>query len=71
VAEREGFSAPLRRTSKTAVKSAFSARQVVCTGSMYRNRSLSSSGFGRMVNAFHHPAHRGSQTATGIHRLPA
>lgn len=28
-------------------------RWVVCTASMYRNRWLSSSGFGRMVNAFH------------------
>src|ERR1700691_3851278 len=36
-----------------------------------RDRRLSSSGFERMVNAFHHPAHQGSQTATGNNRLPA
>jgi hypothetical protein len=46
---REGFSAPRRSASKTAAKSAFSGqpRQVVCSGSMYRNRCLSSSGFRR------------------------
>jgi hypothetical protein len=56
VAEREGFSVPLRDPRKTALKSTFSGqpRQVVCTGILYRNRCLSSSGFGRMVNAFHH-----------------
>jgi hypothetical protein len=54
LAEREGFSAPLRDPRKTASKSTFSGqpRQAVCTGSMYRNRRLSSSGFERMVNAF-------------------
>jgi hypothetical protein len=31
---------------------------------------LSSSGFERMVNAFQHPAHRGSQTATRVNTLP-
>lgn len=36
-------------------------RRVACTDSMYRNRRPGSSGFLRMVNAFHHPAHRGSQ----------
>src|ERR1700682_5143636 len=39
LAEREGFSAPLRDPRKTEVRSTFSGQPtwVVCTGSMYRN----------------------------------
>jgi hypothetical protein len=38
MAERQGFSVPLRDPRKTALKSTFSGQpwQVVCTGSMYR-----------------------------------
>jgi hypothetical protein len=41
----------LENCNKTSVSG--QPRRVVCTGSMYRNRRLSSSGFRRMANAFH------------------
>src|ERR1019366_3650938 len=51
---REGFSVPLSDPRKTALKSTFSGQPwlVVCTGSLYRNRRLSSSVFSYFVTAF-------------------